>query len=179
VASIFNKDPETLPPPTNLERIQGEITHLKKGKSARHKDGTKKSVPWIFSLILCFLLGLYVMDPFVYAWHKSEAIRTYLYLHTYGAGSATGTLVASGIFSEDEIAAMNRKQGSYQDYFATPDLAALKATSIVNYMKGVRNLHEGNYDQLNPIGKLRCLLFVRTGIPLPINWSSLTPTVGD
>ncbi len=157
-----------------LRVIEPEITHLKKGQSARHKDGAKKSVPWIFSLILCFLLGLYVMDPFLYGWHKSEAIRTYLYLHNYGAGTATGKLIASGIFSQDEIAAMNRKQGSFQDYFATPEAADLKATSIVDlHGQRPRLLHDGKYDKLDPLGRMRYLLFIRTGIPLPQSWSSL------
>jgi len=119
------------------------------------------------------------MDPFLYALHKSDAIRIYLYLHTYGAGPETNALIASGIFSQDEIATLNRRQGSFQDYFPSPDQAARKATAIVDYMNGLRALHEGNYKQLDPIGKVRCVLFISTGLPLPTTWTSLTPTVTE
>ncbi len=131
----------------------------------------------ILFIAICSLLWLYFMDPFLYAYHKGDAIRTYLYLSHYGNGQKAQALLNTGIFSTSEIKALNKREGSFQDYFSGPAQAEQKETSIVNYMNGVSHLKMGQYDELDRIGKLRYFLFFRTGLLPPTDWSSLTPTV--
>lgn len=176
--SLFSKDPTARAPLTAYERIAPEISHLRKGSSVRHRPGAAgKGSAFFIVTVICVLLGLYFMDPFLYALRKYEAVRTYLYLHNCGTESQTRALIASQIFSEGEIAVLNRRQGSFQDYFSSPTQAAAQADSIENYMNGLRDLHAGNYQQLDFLGKVRYQLFIRTGVPLPTSWSSLNPSV--
>jgi hypothetical protein len=180
--SLFSKDPTVRPPlpPYALERIEQEIAHLRKSRSVRHKvkDGERVTVAQIASYFaVCVLLLLYFMDPFLYAYHKNDAIRTYLYLYHNGGEQKAQALLATRIFSESEMEALNRRQGSFQNYFSSPAQAEHTADSVVNYMNGLYYLRMGQYDELNPIGKLRYLLFFRTGFLPPTNWDGLTPKV--
>jgi len=180
MASLFSKDPTARPPlpPYAIERIQKEIEHLRKRQSTRDAAGKNLAFARLAaSCALCALVWLYFMDPFLYAFHKGDAIRTYLYLHNHGSEAKAQALAATRIFSNTEIDYMNHQQGSYQDYFASPQQAEQKADSIVNYMNGLNQLHTGQYDQLDPVGKLRYLLFVRTGLLPPSDWSTLNPSV--
>ncbi len=119
------------------------------------------------------------MDPFLYAWHKSDAIKAYLYLHNHYSDSSTQALASSGIFTKSEIRQMNEREGNYDDYFSSANEAQQKASGIVGFMAGIRDLRAGRYDLLDPIGKLRFLLFVRIGLNPPTVWSGLNPSVLD
>jgi hypothetical protein len=175
--SIFSKDPSSRNP-TVLERIGPEISHLHKGgATAREGVRSSKVGAWIASIGLISLLALFLMDPFLYAIHKSEAIRAYLYLHNYDSTAATHSLVSTGIFSKDEIMVMNDRHGSYQSYFSSPAEAEETAATVVGFMNGLHDLHNGHYLQLDAIGKLRYLLFVRIGLNPPTTWSGLNPSV--
>src|SRR5271170_6570208 len=128
MASIFSRTP----PPRRLsldEILAPELTHLKKGSSVRHTTARSKTTPWILTIAICALLGLYFMDPFLYAMHKSEAIRAYLYLHQNDSPSSTQALADSQILSQDEIAALNQRQGNYQDYFSSSQDAEEQAAA--------------------------------------------------
>jgi hypothetical protein len=178
--SLFRKSTPESPSPTPYELIEPEIVHLKKGYSIRHGPHAKaKTPPWLLILAFCALGWLYLMDPFYHAWYKGEAIRTYLYLHNYGTGSAATDLIATQIFSGDEVGTLNHRQGSFQDYYASPEAANREAEAIVQYMTNVRLLHAGKYQQLDPVGRMRYLLFIRPGLVLPTEWSFLDPSVGD
>ena len=176
--SLFHKDTPQAPPPTPHELIESEIGHLKKGSSTRQDPHAKaKRSFWLLILALCGLGWLYVMDPFIHAWYKGEAVRTYLYLHNYGTGPQANDLIATRIFSPDEVEALNHRSGSFQDYYASPEAANRKAQTIISYMTAVRLLHAGQYQQLDPVGSTRYLLFIRAGIVPPTQWSALDPTV--
>ena len=178
--SLFHKDTPRGPAPTPHELIEPEIDHLKKSSSVRHGPGAKKKrSPWLIILALCGLGWLYLMDPFLHAWYKGEAIRTYLYLHSYGAGPLANDLIATRIFSTYEIEALNRRQGSFQDYYASPEAANRQAQAIINYTTALRLLHAGKYQQLDPVGRTRYLLFIRTGIVPPTEWDFLEPSMGN
>ena len=178
--SLFHKDTPEASPPTPYELIDHEIAHLKKGSSIRQGPGAKKkTLPWLVILALCGLGWLYVMDPFIHAWYKGEAVRTYLYLHNYGAGPLVNDLIATRIFSPDEMEALNRRNGSFQDYYASLEAANREAQTIIDYMTAVRLLHAGKYQQLDPVGRTRYLLFIRTGIVPPTDWNFLDPSVGN
>ena len=178
--SLFDKNAPQDKPPTPYERLAPEIAHLKKGSSVRHGPNAKKRLsPWLIILVLGGLVWLYIMDPVVHAWYRGEAIRTYLYLHNYGAGPLADELLATGLFSADEIHTLNNRHGSFQDYYVSPTTANREAEIIIGYMKSVQLLHDGKYDQLDPVGKLRYYLFVRPGIPLPTQWPWLDPSVGE
>ena len=129
MASLFHKQTRRLPaPPTPLELIEPEIVHLKKGYSIRHGPKPKSSAPpWLIVLAFGGLLWLYLMDPVMHAWYRGEAIRTYLYLHNYGAGSLAEDLAATGIFAEDELSTLRGRQGAFQSYYASPDAANQEA----------------------------------------------------
>ena len=174
--SIFNRG-TTAHVPTIFERIGPEIQHLERAATARDGSQTSKMGAWTASIALFFLLALFVMDPFLYAMHKSHAIHAYLYLHNYDSASATQSLANSGIFTQGEITVLNTQDGSYQNSFASPEQAEETAASVVEFMKGLHALHYGEYAQLDPIGKLRYLLFVRIGLYPPTAWSGLNPSV--
>jgi len=178
--SLFQKgDPEKAPP-TPHELISKEIDHLKKGSSVRYgKKKPSNTLAWIFILLFCGLAGLYVMDPVCHAWYKGTAARVYLYLHNYGSQPEADSLVASQILSPDEVQALNGRSGSFEGYFSSPDAAKAESQKIIDYMNSARLLHAGKYEQLDPVGKVRYVLFVKTDLLnyLPIKWSFLDPTV--
>ena len=175
--SLFRKD-TSRPAPSVYELIAAEVAHLNKRYSVRYGTAERgRTAQWVFGIAVCAVLGLFFMDPFFYALQKSDAIRTYLYLHNYDSGASADALVASGILNRDEALRLNQRQGVYQDYFASPDEAEKKSESIIAYMNSVRDLHNGRYEQLDPIGKLRYELFVRVGLMPPTHWSGLNPSV--
>ncbi len=178
--SLFQKDAPVSAPPNPLKLIESEIGHLKKGSSIRHgPHAQSKKIPALIVIVLCGLVWLYVMDPVLHAWYKGDAVRTYLYLHNYGAGSRARDLVATQIFSPDEVRMLDRRTGSFQDYFTSPLEANEKADTIIKYMRGVELLHAGKYQQLDPVGRLRFFLFVRIGLIPPTAWTFLDPSVGS
>jgi hypothetical protein len=180
--SLFQNDsPEDKRTPTPMELIEKEVVHLKKGSSVRHgAKGASGSKPWIAMLALLGLAWLYLMDPILHAWYKGEAIHAYLYLHSFDAGPTAANLLASHILSEEDIETLNRRNDpSVRDYYKSPDVAVQRATVIIEYMAKVKLLHEGDYKTLDPVGRMRCVLFVRSGLVLPTDWSFLDPSVGD
>jgi len=178
--SLFHKKTPEGSSPTPYELIEPEIVHLKKGYSIRHGPrAPKRAPPWLTLLAFCGLVWLYLMDPFLHAWYKGEAVRTYLYLHNYSTGPLADNLLATQIFSPDEVEVLNHRRGSFQDYYPTPAAAEREAGTIINYMTALRLLHEGKYQQLDPVGRMRYLLFIRTGIVLPTDWNFLDPSISD
>lgn len=177
MASLFTKD-LGYRQPTVYERIAPEIAHLRKGVSVRYGAGAKVNgaAPWVTAIAICGLLGLYFMDPFLYALNKADAIRAYLYLHNHDSAASTEALIGTQIFTQDEIDAMNRQRDVSQETFASPLQAEQQAAAVVSYINSIKALRSGDYDQLDPIGKLRYLLFIRTGIFPPTIWSGLNPT---
>jgi len=119
------------------------------------------------------------MDPVIHAWYKGEAIRTYLYLHNFGAGPELQNLVATRILSADEIGILNSRHDPVQDYYPSPKAAGAQATEITTYIHNVALLHAGKYQQLDPIGRMRFLLFIRTGLYLPTSWDFLDPSISS
>jgi hypothetical protein len=177
--SLFQrKAPAKREPASPYDLIEGEIVHLKKGVSVRYGTQPQKRTPlWMVVLGFCGLIYLYLLDPIEHAWYKSEAIKAYLYLHSYGAGKEADQLAGSGILSTDEVNLLNQQHGSYQDYYATPQAAASEATTIVTYLTSVKLLHAGRYEDLDPLGRMRYLFFIRTGLFLPTSWDFLDPAV--
>jgi hypothetical protein len=162
---------------TVYDQIGPEIEHLQKGEAVRDAMSGSQAGAWAATIALCLLLGLFFMDPFLYSMHKSDAIRAYLYLHNYDSDNATNGLVSSNMFTKGEIAAMNERRGSFQSYFVSPEDAEHEAAAAVNFMNGLRTLRDGRYTELDPIGKLRYLLFVRIGVDPPEIWGTLNPSV--
>ena len=178
--SLFQKDNTRGPAPSPRELIQPEIDHLKKGYSIRHAPGAKrKTSPWLVILALGALGWLYLMDPILHAWYKGEAIQTYLYLHDFGAGPQLVDLIATGILAPSEIEILNRRQGSFRNYYASPEAANREARAIIHYVTALRLLHAGKYEQLGPVCKLRYFLFIRTGLTPPMEWNMLDPSAGN
>jgi hypothetical protein len=176
--SLFRKDPPPDRAPTPYELIEPEIVHLQKGYSIRHGARPRSKAPiWLVVIAFGGLAWLYLMDPFYFAWYKGEAIRNYLYLRNYGAGPQLNNLIASQILSADEIDTLNHRPGSFQNYYSSPYAANETADTITTYMASVRALHAGKYKKLDPVGRMRYLLFIRTHLILPTQWSFLNPTV--
>jgi hypothetical protein len=176
--SLFDKNGPQDRPLTPHERLAPEIAHLKKGSSVRHGPNAKNRFsPWLIVFLICALIWLYIMDPVIHGWYRGEAVRTYLYLHNYSTGPVVDQLVATGIFAPDEVHTLNNRQGAFQDYYESPQAANHQAQVIINFMKGVHLLHEGDYDQLDWIGRLRYNLFIRWSVPLPTDWTFLDPTI--
>ncbi len=175
--SIFRKQPAARAPSV-YDRIGPEIRHLfKGGDPVRDAQSKSKTGAWAATVAIGILLVLFFMDPFLYSAHKSAAIRAYIYLHNYNSASATNALVATGMFSKDEILAMNDRHGAFQSYFSSPLEAELGAANAVAFMNGLHALHYGEYPELDPIGKIRYLLFIRMGLYPPTVWSGLNPSI--
>ena len=183
--SLFHKDtPEKKPAkPTPYDLIEKEVAHLKKGASVRRspKEQVKKSAPWFAILVAGCLVTLFCWDPPVHAWQKGEAIRTYLYLHNYTSGPLAQQLASTRILAPDEIDTLNRRQGSFQGYYPSPEAAQQTAQGIINYMNSVRALRAGQLEKLDPIDRTRYLFFVKPGLGdlMPTQWDFLDPTVGN
>ena len=175
--SLFHREPVARPL-TIYERLAPEIVHLQKRASTRHGKGKPGGLTtWLFVFAIGAALWLFFMDPFVYALKRSEAIRAYLYLHSYDSDASVQALLSTRILSENEVILLNRKAGNYQDYFSNHQDAEAEAASIVAYMNSLRTLHEGPPENLDPIGKLRYFLFIRSGLIPPTSWSGLNPSV--
>jgi len=178
--SLFHKNNPQTPALTPNELIHPEVVHLQKRTSTRHGAGAKRATyPWLIILAGCVLAGLYAMDPFIHAWYKGEAVRTYLYLHNYGTGPEASQLAATQILSRDELETLNRRNGSFQDYYTSLDAANRQAETIIRYTARAHLLRAGAYESLGPVSKIRYFLFIRTGIGLPTDWSALDPSVGS
>ncbi len=177
--SLFARKAPELRPPTNYELIEPEVVHLKKGYSIRYGQKQPKRSVWLVVLGFCGLAYIYLMDPILHAWYKGEAAKTYLYLHNYGNAQAAQDLADSKILTYGDIQALNRRNGAFQDYFKSLKDAEAKSETITHYMNSVRLLHAGRYQELDPIGRMRWLLFIRTGIVLPTQWGFLDPSVGN
>lgn len=184
MASPFNKIPGDKPPlgPYSRERIAPEIDHLRHRGTVRRADGKTsggfRGAGFIILVVLIFL-GLFFMDPVLHAWHRGEAVRDYLYLHHFGSEPKARQLLATGIFSPAEIELLNRRQGSFQNYYSGPGHASRAADSIIRYLQGVSALQAGAYDRLNTLGKIRYQLFVRFGLHPPVSWNVLDPSIGE
>jgi hypothetical protein len=178
--SLFQKATAEKAPSSPYDKIESEIAHLKKGTSVRHGNKPRpRTPPWLVLLALFTLAWLYLMDPPMHAWYKGEAVHTVLYLHNYSAGPLADRLIATQILAPDEIETLNRRTGAFQGYYASPEAANKEATKIIDYMDGVRLLHAGKYEKLDPLGRMRYLLFIRTGLILPTRWDFLDPGVGN
>ncbi len=178
--SLFQKKIREDPSLDPYELIEPEIVHLQKGYSIRHgPKGAPKAPSWLLIILFCCLAWVYLMDPLLHAWYKGEAVRSYLYLRDFGSGNLVRDLAATGIFSPDEVETLNHRHGSFREYYGSPQAATQEATTIIDYMTNVRLLHEGKYQHLDPIGRLRYLLFIRTGLYLPTDWTFLDPGVGE
>jgi hypothetical protein len=178
--SLFHKGIPKSVAPTPYELIEPEIVHLKKGYSIRYgKKTERRAPPWLMVVAFLGLAWLYLMDPAMHAWYKGEAMRTYVYLHNYGSAKLAQELVASRILTTDEATMLDHQLGSFQDYYSTPQAAIDSADTIIKYQNGVQLLHAGKYAKLDPVGRMRYLLFVKTNLLLPISWDWLDPSVSE
>jgi hypothetical protein len=178
-SSLFQRRPvETAGPATPHELIEKEVAHLKKGKTARYGDKpVRRASIWAFALVICALIGLYIMDPVLHAWYKSEAIHTYTYLHNFGTSEQAAELASSGILRPEEIVELDRSQLTYKEDYNTPRDALQASHTIIQYMASVRKLRDGKYEKLDFLGTLRYDLFIRNGLNTPTAWDSLDPVV--
>jgi hypothetical protein len=177
--SLFQRNAPELRPPTNFELIEPEVIHLKKGYSIRYGPKQPKRSVWLVLLGFCGLAYIYLMDPILHAWYKGEAVKTYLYLHNYGNAQAAQDLINSQILDYGDIQTLNHRTGAFQDDFKSLQDATAESEKIITYMNSVRLLHAGRYQALDPLGRMRYLLFIRTGLVLPTQWGFLDPSVGN
>jgi hypothetical protein len=176
--SLFQRKPVELGtgPLSPIQLIEREIDHLKHRASVRDgKRPTRHRSSWFLTLVLGALVLLYILDPLEHAWYRGEAIRAYLYLHSYGAGRDADLLATCGILRPEEISALDTMHGSYQDSYASPQAAATTAQTIVSYMTQARELHAGHYNRLDWLQRVRYVLFIRTGLIPPQAWDFLDP----
>lgn len=158
--------------------IDKEIDHLKKRQGVRNAQEAKRG--WAKMLVTAAVLGvvwLYFMDVFLFSWNRGDAIRVYLYLHNYGDDQKASALANSGLLTPYEVATLNKRQGSFQDYYNGTGPAEKKAGELIAYMDQVRALHERHYDSLSPVNKIRYGLFMETGLIPPTHWSGLNSSI--
>jgi hypothetical protein len=179
MSSLFNNDPGNQPAPSaySRERIEKEIGHLDKRTSVRHAEEKRNRGRAAIIIAVLAFVSLYLMDPIVYSFARGDAIRAYLYLHHYGSDRKAQEILATGMFDASEIDHLNRRQGSFQNYFSSPPAADQAADKVLRYLKGVSDLHEGHYEHLDILGKIRYQLFVRWGLDPPMHWRIFDPSV--
>jgi hypothetical protein len=180
MASLFGNDPGKRPPLSAYapERIEREVSHLSKKGSVRHMRETRRSgLAWLITLVVIVFLWLFFMDTVLHSFARSDAIRTYLYLHNYGSDKKALELARTGMFTPNEIEILNRRPGSFQDYFVNSHAADQSADSIIRYMQSLSDLRTGQYAKLGIVGKIRYQLFVRFGLIPPEKWSLFEPSV--
>ena len=183
MSSLFSRNPEEKKPapahsPFAPERLEKETAHLRNRRSVRHLDATRhRGWPWLLVLLVLGLLWLFCMDPVLYSFQRDDAIRDYLYLHNCGSDAKARELAASGVLTPNEVERLDRRIGSFQDYYANSAAADQKADEIIRYMKGLSDLRAGRYESLGTVGKIRYQLFVRFGLIPPVKWNIFTPEV--
>ena len=178
--SLFQRNKvETAPAPvTPHELIHKEVAHLKKGKTARYGDKpVRRASMWALVGVISAVLWLFIMDPVIHAWYKSEAIHTYVYLHYFGTSEQAAELASSGILRPEEIVELNLSQQAYKDSYDSLREAQESSHKIIHYMDSVRRLHAGKYEKLDFIGMVRYDLFIRNGLNTPTAWDGLDPVV--
>jgi hypothetical protein len=163
----------------NRELIEKEIAHLKKNRSVRHAQEQSRGYSRVLMITaILAMVWIYIMDPVLFAYHRGDAIRAYLYLHNYGSDKKAAALAASGYFSSYERQELDNRLGSFQDYFVGTEAAEKQADALSGYIQGVKNLHDDNYPALTPLNKFRYVLFVKTGLTPPVRWEFLNPSIG-
>lgn len=160
------------------ELIEKEIAHLKKRKGVRNTEETKRA-KWkiVVALGVVALLWLYTMDVFLFSYNRGDAIRVYLYLHNYGNNAHAQAVAACGLLTPYEVSVLNHRQGSFQDYFNGTVPADKCAADLVAYMDQVHALHDGKYDSLSTLNKVRYFLFIKTGLIPPTRWQALNSSI--
>jgi hypothetical protein len=168
----------TKPAPFSHELIEKEIGHLKKRQGVRHTHESR-GAGWKFLVFCAMMAGVwfYVMDPFLFSYYRGDAIHDYLYLHNYGSDRKAQELAASGLLTPYEVAQLNRREGSFQDYFNGTGPAEAKAAQLIGYMAQVQALQAGRYDSLSPVNKIRYVLFMKTGLIPPTRWRILNSSI--
>ncbi len=170
--------PATKPAPFARELIEKEIEHLKKRRGVRDAHQTDRA--WGKGLICCAALGLlwlYAMDPFFFSYNRGDAIRVYLYLHNYGSDAKAQAVAACGLLTPAEVNQLNHRLGSFQDYFNGTSSAEHRGAELIAFMDQVKALHDGRYESLSLLNKLRYFLFVKTGLIPPIRWQVLNSSI--
>jgi len=160
------------------ELIEKEIEHLKNRKSVRHAQEVQRG--WSKMLIAAAVLGflwLYLMDIVLFSYNRGDAIRVYLYLHNYGDDQKASAVANSGLLTPDEVAQLNRRQGSFQDFYNGTEAAEKKAGELIDYMNQVHALHNHQYDSLSTVNKVRYVLFMDTGLIPPTHWDALNSSI--
>ncbi len=171
-------DASSKPAPFARELIEKEIEHLKKRRGVRSADNTERA--WSKILICAAVAGglwLYAMDPFYFSYNRGDAIRVYTYLHNYGNDARARAVADCGLLEPSEVTALNRRTGSFQDYFNGTGPAEQRAAELIAYMDQVRALQQGQYESLSLVNKVRYFLFVKTGLPLPVRWQVLDSSI--
>jgi hypothetical protein len=129
------RDPQGKPEPFARELIEKEIAHLKKRRSVRNAHDEARSLSrGLMFLAIVAVLWLYCMDPFLFAYYRGDAIRTYLYLHNYGDDKKAAALAACGLLSSIEVQQLDNRAGSFQDYFNGTEAAEKKSASAISTM---------------------------------------------
>lgn len=174
-ASIFSRSAVTdVDEPSNYQRIEREILHLKnRGRSPwSTKPGMK-----IFRIALgglaVLLVVLYLYDPFAYAYHKSAAMRSYLYLQRWGDSVEVDRLKHSGYFSQEEIRLLNASKADPKDYYRNTTQAQQASYDALKYLQNVDSLYEMDLAHASWLDKARYELFIRWGILPPRQWRAL------
>jgi hypothetical protein len=166
------------PAPFARELIEKEIEHLKKRRGVRNTHDTERSLgKGLLCVAVLALLWLYAMDPFFFSYNRGDAARVYLYLHNYGNDAKARAVAGCGLLLPSEVAQLDRRTGSYQDYFNGTGPAEQKAAELIAFMDQVKALHQGRYESLSLVNKLRYFLFVKTGLTPPIRWQALNSSI--
>jgi hypothetical protein len=170
--------PANSQPQFKRDLIEKEIEHLKKRQSVRNAQEAKRG--WSKMLITAAIFGLlwlYFMDPILFSYDRGDAIRVYLYLHNYGDDQKAQAVANTGLLTAYEVAQLNRRLGSFQDYFDGTGAAEKKADALLAYMGQVRALHQRQYESLSLVNKVRYYLFMVTGLIPPTHWDALNSSI--
>jgi hypothetical protein len=174
----MNSNSPSKPSPFARELIEKEIEHLKKRRGTRHAGEHRRT--WskcLFTGVVLGLFWLWGMDAVLFSYNRGDAISVYLYLHNYGNDAKAAAVASSGLLTRAEVKHLDARQGSFQDYFKGTADAEAKGEELIGFMQQVNDLHQGRYERLSPLNKLRYFLFIKTGLIPPIRWDVINSSI--
>lgn len=163
--------------------ISHEITHLRgRGQSRWRTNPFMASCRLAGTMVFSIVLILYLLDPFLFAIQKTQAINAYLYMTRFGNPAAVQPLLDSGMFTERDqrllaVRAQLPASEWVKDYFISTADADKVMRDTVAYMTQVQALNSGHMENATPVTKVRYYLFRQFGIIPPREWISLNPVI--
>lgn len=173
--SIFAPRSDDQPELSNEERIENEVLHLRGHGKAWNKRRYIAFLRTVLIWALSAAILLFFAEPFIYAYKKEQAIRSYLYLKQYGSPAQVQLIESSPIFTDRDLRTLKTISGDFQSLFSTPKSAQETAAGVIAYSKTLDDVAQGNLTDANLFTRFRYNIFNQWGLVPPVQWRMLNP----